>query len=232
MKTSTLFFSFLGVISTNVFANDISDDMDYKVTKDDPPITLCGDAINDSNMSNAADNCLKVVLGIKDNAYQKLFTSTPSVTLMDYMGYRIQNSADNTGRTYGYITTSEDQFGPVGHFARFRQDGAHATSDGTLGQLDRFCIDLRERNFLGNNDWRRARVEELVDLRQGNGNLYLYGWPTRIAYSSSTIHEEDPGDISLNTSWTVNLRADLVHGDQPHKSSNYASCVSEEGIRN
>ncbi|MEZ8099289.1 hypothetical protein [Vibrio bivalvicida] len=148
----------------------------------------CGGELNDSDPNNATGECLKIATAEVDG--QTLwFTSTPSLAMMEAMGYTAQNASSNEGLSYATTYSETGTNGPSGgEFARFRQDGAgydSATAEG--GQFDRYCQTLADRNFAGKSNWRRPTMTELSGLYTERGNMWdALGWPTNTTYWSST----------------------------------------------
>ncbi|EJG1862031.1 DUF1566 domain-containing protein [Vibrio parahaemolyticus] len=183
--------------------------------------TICGGAINDADLNNAAGNCLKVATDGSGN----WFTSSPSIAVMDVLGYTPDNSASNTDKTYSDLST-ETGSSLSGDFARFRQDGQGVTNPGSgddnhagiNGQLDRWCQNLASIDFGGKNTWRRPTRTELDALRNANGDMSSLGWPGKVRYWSSTIN--------LGSKYlTRGLHTDSIFNNSP-TSSFYASCVA------
>ncbi|WP_227993406.1 hypothetical protein, partial [Shewanella sp. YLB-07] len=155
-------------------------------------LLMCG-AVNDNDPTNAAGDCLKVAT---DGATGMLFTSTPSLVVMDALGYQeAAGSANiNGGKTYAEIIIENGTYGLVGSFARFDQiliggDNTSSTSvGGVSGQYDRWCKNLSDMNFNGRADWRRASLAELEGLYSDRGGMDIgYGWPAGMSsYWSST----------------------------------------------
>ncbi|MBE3654583.1 DUF1566 domain-containing protein [Vibrio navarrensis] len=174
----------------------------------------CGGQLNDTDKENAKGACLKIAT----NDAGQWFTSSPSVAMMEALGYtQAAGSTDtNGGRTYASTWTEDGTYGPNGGvFARFDQFGG---DDGMYGQFDRYCRDLLAMTFAGKSDWRRPTKNELESLYGDKGNMWtVSGWPTVVHYWSST-------PIS-----SVYYRVSLSDGNSygPGYSSNgYASCVS------
>ncbi|EOV0875571.1 Ig-like domain-containing protein [Vibrio parahaemolyticus] len=178
--------------------------------------TICGGAVDDTDKLNATGNCLKVATDGSGN----WFTSTPSIAVMDALGYVISDSSLTSGKTYA--STSEES-GPVGVFARFRQDGKDAGGiwgggDGTNGQFDRWCQYLASMQFAGKSTWHRPTKTELVGLHAKNGNMWdARGWPLHDPYWSRSIDLLDFNTVRLSTGYISS------HDDT---EAFYASCVS------
>ncbi|MEZ9205614.1 hypothetical protein AB4151_25010, partial [Vibrio splendidus] len=148
-------------------------------------LSMCGNVVDDTGPDNAKGACLKVAT---DSA-GKWFTSTPSVAVMDMLGYTLDNSDTNSGDTYANTFSETGSKGPIdGVFARFRQDGngviAPGEGDnanaGVDGQFDRWCQKLALLNFAGKNDWHRPTKDELSGLYNDVGDSLwdARGWPT------------------------------------------------------
>ena len=200
-------------------------------------LPMCGDGVNDADMANATGVCLKVAADVDEN----WFTSSPSVAVMDALGYKgpgpepdgdpTADSETNSGDTYASTYTEDGSYGPIdGVFAKFRQDGngvidpgegndAHAGVD---GQFDRWCQKLASLNFAGKNDWHRPTKDELVGLYSSVGDSLwdARGWPTYNYYWSARV----------NGSYydSVHLTNGVVNSYDPSGEFHvgYASCVS------
>ncbi len=184
-------------------------------------------------------SCLRVVQGQSGEAEHKIFTGSPSVNAMRLLGYEVNNTEDNRGKTYAqnfsesWAYTSPKSGGiyiQTENVALFRQDGEDWDDDplspdfGKNGQYDRFCRELSLIGFLDKSDWRRASKNEIASLVQGNGHLYkVYGWPTKKFYltSSSTAQVETPRLIAV---WGV---LTIRHVPVLPSELAYISCVSE-----
>ena len=89
--------------------------------------------VNNANLKNAVTSCLKIREVVDPNDKQtKWFASSPSVTLMQWLGYTIDDSDTNSGDTYAGTYAEDGTDGPAGEFARFRQDGK-GVSDKDMG---------------------------------------------------------------------------------------------------
>ncbi len=166
-----------------------------------PGVKICGGTVNNAD-DNAMGNCLKVATDALGNWY----TSTPSSTVMDFLGYTTHNSATNKDDTYSGLESS---------FAQFRQDG------GDGGQFSRWCKKLNTLKFGGRTDWRSPTLSELENLFGQQGNLSNLNWPTRSSYWSSS----KTGSKYYN----VDLTNNNSHADEVTKSY-YASCISESDV--
>ncbi|NVJ57407.1 MAG: hypothetical protein HWE19_13730, partial [Vibrionaceae bacterium] len=185
----------------------------------------CGGQINDTSKTNAAGYCLKVVEGYEGDAENKLFTASPSIKVMEALGYTINDSRYNSYKTYGG-THTETRI--EGEFARFRYDGwdwnntLGSPDYGNGGQLDRYCANLAELQFLGRTNWRRATRYELYSLA-----FYLedltenFGWPGTYEYWTSTPTTDGKFYSHHLISNTTRIHSESI--------KNYASCVSDNG---
>ncbi|WP_104038751.1 Ig-like domain-containing protein [Vibrio jasicida] len=186
-------------------------------------LPICGGVVNDTDQANAKGACLKVASDSAGN----WFTSTPSIAVMDALGYKGADSDTNHGDTYARIE-NEGSSGPTnGEFAVFRQDGRGVIAPGegddanagVDGQFDRWCQKLAFLNFAGKNDWHRPTKDELVGLYSyvGDSLWAARGWPTRFYYWSATVDGSHY--------YRVNLNFGNVSSLSP-TSAAYASCVS------
>lgn len=198
------------------------------ISKHDQYLPVCGESgnepesgINDENLSNAVGVCLKIreIVDPTDGSLKR-FTSTPSKATVDALGYTISDTPYNEGNTYAGISPWEP-------FALFRQDGGKTmVTNGTEGQLARWCQNLNHRAFGERSNWRRATLDELKALYHFD-NPYnedmadTFGWPTYIAYFSRT---------NVNSNF---FSVDLFIGEVLSFSdyySLYASCVSTQEL--
>ncbi|HHY0552522.1 TPA: adhesion domain-containing protein, partial [Vibrio parahaemolyticus] len=206
-------------LSTGYVGSNGSDMEFYASCVSPPPIKICGTGVDDADKTNAAGKCLKVA----SDAAGNWFTSTPSVALMNELGYTVDNSGTNSGKTYASTYKETGVYGPTdGVFAQFRQDGQGVTNPsggiGINGQFDRWCQHLAAMEFAGKSTWRRARLAELQGLRTANSDMWgARGWPTNVYYWSAT-----PDGSNY---YYVNLNRGSVFSNPP-SDTNYASCVS------
>ena len=195
----------------------------YSVTLSAPDFATvsggaCGGQLNDTSPTNAKGECLKIATADVDGK-TLWFTSSPSIDMMEAMGYTVHDSENNEGTTYAPTYTESGNYGPAGiEFARFRQDGKNASGDGELGQFDRYCTDLATRHFAGKSDWRRPTTDELKALYNERGRMgSALGWPTNVYYWSSTPNVDTFEVYVLN----------IGHVSWANSSARgYASCVS------
>lgn len=223
--TTQVTVSYQGITS-NVSTLSITDSM------------LCGHTIgqsmesayNDSDDTNASGNCLKIAVGPED----KLFTSSPSVSLLTTLGYVKGTGSSGVDKTYADTFVETGAKGPAGEFARFDQ---LANSDEKGGQLERWCNTLSEIKFAGKSEWRRAKENELLAVVDGlttdeslrtsyhnlwgvtEGSLWSNrGWPTHYNYWI----EPETGR------YTVDLFAGQTYeGSGDLSGANYGVCVYE-----
>ncbi|ELU8564423.1 hypothetical protein SD467_004454, partial [Vibrio parahaemolyticus] len=153
---------------------------------EDSTLGICGGQVDDTDPESAIGYCLKVreIIDPSDNKLKR-FTSTPSIAVMDALGYHLHDSGTNAGQSYASTYKESGSSGPSGgEFARFRQDG-----DGTAGgtQHQRYCQNLADIGFAGRTDWQRPTKDELVSLYGESGNMWTeFGWPAYYSYWSET----------------------------------------------
>lgn len=193
------------------------------ISKHDQYLPVCGESgnepesgINNADLSNAVGVCLKIreIVDPTDGSLKR-FTSTPSKATVDALGYTISNTIYNKGNTYAGISPWEP-------FALFRQDGGD--TNGTEGQLARWCQNLNHKAFGERSNWRRATLDELKALYQFD-NPYnedmadTFGWPTYTAYFSRTSVNSNFFSVDLFIGETLSVYRSY---------SLYASCVSTQ----
>jgi len=192
--------------------------------------------INDTDLNNAAGNCLKVREVVDPiDSKTKWFSSTPSDVVMAELGYTAQHNATNSGDSYAYDWGNRV---PTGRFALFRQDGENVSRPGegndagagVGGQYDRWCQKLSGLNFAGQSNWRRATIDELVALNTSRNGVD-FGWPNNLGYSSSTLFGDEPFSDHYRMLYIESeLPDDFAACHSPltlAASAHYASCVSE-----
>lgn len=198
-------------------------------------LDICG-AIDDNSPFNAAGNCLKVnaILDSDDNK-SKWFTSTPSLKVMNALGYIKQDDADNTGESYAKLLKEDGISGPIAQFARFRQDGKDmveesTTDDGNYGlngQFDRWCKKLAKIKFADKVNWRRPTEDELYQLVSygytDDADMFSrFGWPIRVYYGSSSYRSSEYMHTQIRVVPLDGYSSITYSADYPA----YASCVS------
>ncbi|EHJ9985788.1 Ig-like domain-containing protein [Vibrio parahaemolyticus] len=202
---------------------EITDTAEVTFTPSFPGI--CGGAVDDTDPTNATGECLKVA----SDAGGNWFTSTPSIEVMNALGYTLDNSSTNSGKSYAGTYAGNGSLAR-GKFARFRQDGQNGASvvnpgdgddinAGVGGQFDRWCQDLATMKFAGKSTWRRPTLDELTSFYDTNGNMWdARGWPVyNLNYWSSTV---------LGSYYrSVNLTTGGIYSGYP-SDANYASCIS------
>lgn len=192
-------------------------------------IPMCG-GINDTDKTNATGACLKVIR--PSNGW--LFSSPPSIALMDLLGYTI-DIYDEIGTekktTYREVLYETGEFGPVnGAFAGFM-----ATK-----QASQWCKELNKRGFMQRTNWylpsyRDPKLDQFAEIKKGaNGTITKgwadMGWPTKYFYADAykpynyylvNIFRDDPEDFTASYG---NCTSDY---DQD-TCSRYVSCLSKE----
>ncbi len=198
-------------------------------------LDICG-AIDDKSPVNAVGNCLKVraILDSSDNK-SKWFTSTPSLKVMNALGYIKQDDADNTGDSYAELFKEDGISGPIAQFARFRQDGKDMIEESTPndgsyglnGQFDRWCKKLAKLEFAGKTNWRRPTEGELYQLVSyeyiDDADMFSrFGWPVRNYYWSSSYRSSEYMPTQIRVVPLDGYSSITYFADYPA----YASCVS------
>lgn len=178
-------------------------------------IAICGDKLNDIDPSNAADSCLKV-REVVDSVNDKVmrFTSSPSLDLMNELGYIQSSTSNNYGDTYdSTITVLLHSLAPKGTWSLFTNIGSETS------MAKRWCKKLADIQFLGARNWRLPQEDELKHLFSYD-NLYnkgmyaRFGWPTNSAY------------ITISSGDRI---VDLTDGfSRVSKAAQFVSCVSDK----
>lgn len=194
--------------------------------------TSSNGGINNNDTNNAAGNCLKVreITG-SDDGKTKWMTSSPSLTFVSGLGYTSDTTASNSGDTYFNISTENGSSGPSGDFVLFSQEGQGVVNPGAgddsiagvNGQYDRWCQKLASLSFAGESNWRRATIQELIDLDDSvgdpTGGIYsATGWPNLTYYWSKSV--ELVSEFSF-----AHYRLDYESSDTPNHAG-YATCVT------
>ncbi|PQJ44441.1 hypothetical protein BTO01_29225 [Vibrio jasicida] len=195
-------------------------------------LKVCGsgatdlDNIDDTDQANAKGACLKVASDSAGN----WFTSTPSIAVIDRLGYTIDSSSTNIGDTYANTETETGASGPTdGEFAKFAQYGEGYVNNGVgTGQLYRWCEKLSALKFGGRTNWRRPTKNELIGLYRDVGDSLwnARGWPASNSYWSETFES----GVSASGRNVPLYYVYLSHGYFSTGYSNgqrYASCVSD-----
>ncbi|NIY89203.1 Ig-like domain-containing protein [Vibrio campbellii] len=217
----------VGVVK--VTATDDAGNSNFSVVMVSPVPPMCGNVVDDTDPDNAKGACLKVASDSAGN----WFTSTPSIAVMDALGYKgpdddpTANSDTNSGDTYAGTYTAGSSGPTNGEFAQFRQDGngvinpneGDDANAGVDGQLDRWCQKLASLNFAGKNDWHRPTKDELTGLYSHvGGSLWnKRGWPTGSHYWSTTVKSSGYSIVGLHYGSVTSYHPRNVL---------YASCVS------
>ncbi|WED27752.1 DUF1566 domain-containing protein [Vibrio sp. DW001] len=199
---------------------------DVNLPLDDASI-IPGGGINDVNI-DAAGGCLKIASATVAGK-TLLFTSTPSVAVLQRLGYKQSMGIDsaNDGRNYS-ATVQDSAYGEA--FGLFDQRNI-AGSHGINGQYDRWCTDLARMKFAGKTDWKTATIAEigshdasknpaLEGLFQDKGDMATLGWPTDAPYWSNT---QSASPSNYDTMLLSN--GSTFSGGASYTS--YVSCVSE-----
>ncbi|MBY6107404.1 Ig-like domain-containing protein [Ferrimonas balearica] len=184
-----------------------------------------GGGVNDTDSFNGFGDCLKVrQITDPNDGVDKWFSGAASTNFAGGLGYQQQDSADNSGDTYGETFHT-------GIYAGFRQDGqgvvGPASGDGSLagvgGQADRWCQKLAAIRFAGRNNWRMATLAELIALYEydnaADESLYnRFGWP----YSRVFWSQSPDGTSGFFTMDHRGVQSSLSEGE-----SAYTPCVAE-----
>ncbi|MGI9920608.1 Ig-like domain-containing protein [Vibrio owensii] len=172
-------------------------------------LPICNYTVDDVDQTSAKGFCLKA--SVTDN---KMFTSSPSIKVMDRLGYREGVTVVQAGKTYHGLVGELDS-----QFATFEQyTGVRGT------QLYRWCQDLNERKFGGRDNWRVPLLVELGALIKTKGDLNeLYGWPTYERYWSSSV----TSTVDSDTFYANIYLDDGGISSQNSRIGQYASCVSD-----
>ncbi|MCY9870065.1 hypothetical protein [Vibrio barjaei] len=190
---------------------------------------LCGGEIDDNGTN--LNECLKIIEGKLGNADGKWFTSPPTRSVVDLLGYFEVNKGNSSGRSFAsFYTTDATGFltPPNTEYALMRYDGEDWEQDtGKGGQYARYCADLGEMRFNGRDNWRTAESSELQDLFWGEErDLYnRYYWPANSVYISTTRHLNWPEIVMLSIYPLLNKRDEAAVSEVWR--NHYPSCVSE-----
>ncbi|MBS9848131.1 hypothetical protein [Vibrio alginolyticus] len=192
--------------------NDIVPDTRYTTCFKPYKIAICGDKLNDNDSSNAADACLKV-REVVDSVNGKVmrFTSSPSLVLMNQLGYKLGTSNDDGDIYHSTVTVSLSPFAPKGTWSLFTNIGSETS------MAERWCKKLSDIKFLGTQNWSLPQEDELKNLFSyeniDNEGMYKrLGWPTNMGYITS-------GDRIVS----------LVDGtSNVTKAAQFVSCVSNK----
>ncbi|WP_170906344.1 DUF1566 domain-containing protein [Vibrio sp. A11] len=219
------------VDSLHVGDHDIVPETSYFTCFREYQIPVCGGKINDTDPYNASGKCLKI-REVTDNT-TKWYTSTPSVSVMDYLNYTsIDKVTNNPYKTYVrstvYFEESEQSFKNSrdpsnSEFALFFNSNDLNLNDSS-SQLDHWCRDLSAINFSGRSNWRAPTVEELRVLfnYENSEELGMYerfGWPTFYDYWSKSIVNDTFYRLRL---YDGGLTGSFGNSDD----INYGTCVS------
>lgn len=174
------------------------------------------------NDTSNRDNCLHIVQDSSGSATDKQFTEPPRVGVMETLGYKADSSYFNTGYTFKSYSVFKSITGSSNAFPLMLNSGfdsnSKAVTAGSQGQYARYCRDLAEIKFNGRSNWRRATLQEMLDL-SNQDVVGVYGWPDTL-YATSTI--EDKYSRKLNT---IVLRDGLTLSAYENEAQ-LATCVS------
>ncbi len=152
--------------------------------------------------SSLAGPCIDVFDNTVGDGSGKLFTSSPSVKYLDYIG----------GSDYSdiYSAPGSEDMSPAGDFYLFE-----------WAQANSLCTTFNNIALSGRTNWRLATKDELASgLYGAHGNMFhARGWPASHFFWSSTKHS--------GSAYYDNI--DLTNGEVHFSSSTtdiYASCVS------
>lgn len=180
---------------------------------------VCGSQINDNNLTNAKDGCMKLISDDRGN----WFTSNPSIVFINAQaGFTPVHSSDPAvPRPYKTYSGEDSEIGytPAGltNFARFFQ-GYPDNFDG--GQYELWCNYLNEIEFAGKKNWDRVTAPELANLVSYRGALRAnYGWPAENHYHTKTV-APITGAIAVKVNGVLNEK--VITTGRPY----YASCTS------
>ncbi|KHF13169.1 hypothetical protein PO80_19320, partial [Vibrio parahaemolyticus] len=174
-------------------------------------LPICGGRFNDNDRYNASGRCLKVVAYNYQGYVDKLSTSSPSLSVMEFMGYTRQDEPDNEGKTYSYLREEIGRSG--GEYATFRLESVEGQSD----QARRFCAHLSRINFAGHNEWILSRVSDLETIYTGLDTWQAFGWPTVQYYWTSATQ----GSKKIS----INMIDGKRYTEAPPSHPGYTSCV-------
>lgn len=180
---------------------------------------VCGDKVNDTDMSNASGACLKVI-----EQEGKQYSSSPSKAFIDLLSGYQEGNVNDADPTRRYHSTYDENgnFGPAGEFVSFRNDTSSTFN--TSSEYQSFCFHLARLSFNGRNNWRMMSFDELKKLAYVGDMFKDYGWPTSNAYWSKT-RENHHLEYKYNT-------VGFVQG-RPYRSVSqsfnglYSSCISD-----
>ncbi|PML77820.1 Ig-like domain-containing protein [Enterovibrio norvegicus] len=185
---------------------------------------LCGGIVNDVDLNNAAGACLKVAFFA-----DRYLTGTPSEAAMIALGYTLDSTSSNTGKTYGELVSETLAGGTTAYFASFQQTGLGWDSDlesdtfGADGAYDRYCNYLADINFNYKNNWSRIVLGDMNKTRNRFGNMKAnHGW----AASEREYNTKVATHVSFSGFFTNSFIEDTGLGKSKPETPNYASCIS------
>ncbi|MBY6096139.1 Ig-like domain-containing protein [Ferrimonas balearica] len=224
--TTTLMATVEGISSNLVNVNVIQLVSVCGHTPGNPIGTGPGGGVNDTDKFNGWGNCLKIrQITDPNDGVDKWFSGAASTAFAGGLGYQQQDSADNSGDTYGETFHT-------GIYAGFRQDGqgvvGPASGDenvaGVGGQADRWCQKLAAIGFGGRDTWRMATLAELIALYEydnpADEAMYIrFGWPYSQVYWSQSLEGTSGYQV-------VDL-SDSTQSSLSEGESAYTPCVTE-----
>lgn len=187
-------------------------------TENTLPGTHADGGVNHASTTPAGE-CTKVADFTQTDGSKAWVMSSPSEAAVIKMGYKVQDTADNSGRTYGVPRVEGVSI------ARFRNDGdGYEASTAAGGQYDRWCSDLAAVNYSDRSNWRRLTYDENVQVVTDRGNMKTnYGWPVSHAQWTST-----PADPPYQlTQFKMSDMATSYSMVYPVAFASFVSCMSE-----
>ncbi|WP_157806437.1 hypothetical protein [Vibrio salilacus] len=185
---------------------------------------ICGGAINDRNETNAAGKCLKIASiqhGGEINKQTKWFTSSPSVALLDSLGYKIYDrnvTTNANARVYQDAYFNKELGASMGLFSSF-----YKVKDQPGNFHERWCAHMAEEGFAGRSNWHPPSSSELnflIKYMRSIGTGYTrFGWP-RGWYLTPEIQSYNSYKFS------VSLDSGAKHAFSGWEGG-HASCVSD-----
>ena len=171
-------------------------------------ITSCGDRNSDTSSNG---NCLRYA-GASDSS--KWFSSPPSVTLVDALGYSETMVGTNPR---AYLNTLHEEAGvdptaTSGNYVRF----ADTTTIAGVNQRQNWCQMLADKQFAGRDTWRLPTRAELGEA-YGLSPMTTLKWPVVSRFASSDVTDGQSSNVSLADNSVA--PEDVTHGK-------YVSCVA------
>lgn len=182
---------------------------------------ICGDTVNDTSLTNAVGECLKVTSA--GDISNNWFAAAPSEAVMNAMGYTQDSSDENSGDTYALISSSTALFTQTGADVVLPGEGNDAKA-GVNGQFDRWCQKLGALNFAGRSDWRRPELDEVTELYNSVEAPFSdeFGWLIDGAHSTTEVN----GTYYKARSLSGPTISNLIDPDDPMPGA----CVSDSSM--